>query len=74
MPSKKYDPLWEIIGEKVALQGLEPEVDDRCPHCHVTVHVGLKAKAGELYECGLCGGLVELVEEEGALRLVPVPQ
>jgi hypothetical protein len=68
---KRYDPLWKIVGEEVALQGGEPDVDARCPYCHVTVHVGLKARAGERYECGLCGGVSLLAEEEGGLTLKP---
>jgi hypothetical protein len=61
---KKYDPLWKILDENVALQGAQPDVDARCPYCHVIVHVGLKGKVGERYECGLCGGVSLLVEEE----------
>jgi len=37
---KKYDPLWEIVHEKVALQGQELDLDARCPHCNVTLHLG----------------------------------
>lgn len=67
--TKKYDPLWKILDENVALQGAEPDVDARCPYCHVIVHVGLKGKVGERYECGLCGGVSLLVEEEEKLAL-----
>jgi ribosomal protein S27AE len=66
---KKYDPLWEIVDEKVALQGAEPDVDALCPSCHVTVHLGLGAKAGERYECGLCGGVSEVIEEQPGVAL-----
>lgn len=67
MAKKKYDPLWEIVEEKVALQGTEPDVDGRCPYCHVIVHLDLSAKPGERYECGLCGGVSQVAEEqEGA--------
>ena len=64
MGEKRYDPLWRILDENVALQGAEPDVDVRCPYCHVIVHVGLQAKVGERYECGLCGGVSVLTEEE----------
>jgi hypothetical protein len=69
---KKYDPLWQIVDEKVALQGGEPDVDARCPYCHVAVHVGLAGKVGERYECGLCGGVSVLAEEEGRPTLRPI--
>jgi hypothetical protein len=69
---KKYDPLWEIVGEEVALQGAEPDVDCRCPHCHVVVHLGLNAKTGERYACGLCGGISEVVEGPERAILEPV--
>ena len=69
MTEKKYDPLWKIVDEDVALQGGEPDVDAQCPYCHVTVHVGLEAKAGERYECGLCGNVSLLSEETGRLIL-----
>ncbi len=72
MAKKKYDPLWQIVDENVALQGGEPDVDARCPYCHVVVHVGLTAKVGERYECGLCGGVSLLVGEEGTVTLKPV--
>jgi hypothetical protein len=71
---KKYDPLWEIVGEKIALQGSEPDFDARCPYCHVVVHLGRAAKAGDRYECGLCGGLSEATEEQGSLTLVRAGQ
>jgi len=71
---KRYDPLWEIVNEKVALQGQEPDNDVLCPHCHVTVHLGLAAKAGERYACGLCGGVSEVAEGPTGLLLTPVPE
>jgi hypothetical protein len=67
---KRYDPLWKIVGEEVALQGREPDVDARCPRCHVVVHLGLKATAGERYECGLCSEVSLLSEEGGVLTLL----
>ena len=72
MGKKKYDPLWELVEEKIALQGREPDVDVPCPHCHVTVHLGSEATPGERYGCGLCGGVSEVARESGALLLKPV--
>jgi hypothetical protein len=69
---KKYDPLWEIVGEKVTLQGAEPDVDCSCPHCHVVVHLGVSAKRGERYACGLCGGISEVAEGPDGTILEPV--
>ncbi len=69
MAKKKYDPLWEIVDEKVALQGQEPDVDVACPCCHVTVHLGSGRKPGERYACGLCGGVSEVEERPGGLGL-----
>lgn len=69
MAKKKYDPLWEVVGEKVALQGQEPDVDVTCPHCGVTVHLGSAATAGEKYACGLCGGVSEVIEGPGGASL-----
>ena len=71
MPKKKYDPLWELVDEKVALQGVEPDADAQCPYCHVTVHLGLQAKPGGYVECGLCGGVSELTKEDGNIVLRP---
>lgn len=73
MAQKKYDPLWEIVGEKSPLQGKEPDVDAICPHCQVRVHLGREAQPGARYECGLCGGISEVVEEQGEVRLRAVP-
>ncbi len=70
MGRKKYDPLWEVIGETVPLQGVEPDLDAVCPHCHVRVHVGLERKAGH-YVCGLCGGVSELEVTEAGPVLRP---
>jgi hypothetical protein len=66
---KKYDPLWELVGLKVPLQGAEPDVDARCPNCHVTVHIGLDAKPGDKVECGLCGEPLVIVTEDSGLVL-----
>ncbi len=61
MAKKKYDPLWEIVDEKVPLQGTEPDVDAVCPWCRVTVRLGSGAAPGNTYACGLCGGVSEVV-------------
>jgi hypothetical protein len=66
---KQYDPLWEIVDEKVALQGGESDVDSVCPYCHVRVHIGLVLQPGERVECGLCGGLSEIVRSEDVTSL-----
>ncbi|MCX8032895.1 MAG: hypothetical protein N3B14_05850 [Thermoleophilia bacterium] len=64
MAKKKYDPLWEIVGDKRALQNQEQHFDFPCPHCHVVVHLGSSPRQeadfslqdGASFECGLCGG------------------
>jgi hypothetical protein len=66
---KKFDPLWEIVDEKIALQGQEPDVDLPCPHCHVLLHLGADAKGGQKVTCGLCGGVSEVVESHEGPRL-----
>lgn len=73
MARKKYDPLWEIAGEKVALQGRELGFDAQCPHCNVTLQLGPRVKPGARVTCGLCGGASEIAIEEGAARLRSVP-
>lgn len=70
----KYDPLWEYAGVKHPLVGTEPDVDARCPVCHVTVHLGLDARPGQHVECGLCGGQLQIVQEEGGLTLQPLTE
>ena len=60
MAKKKFDPLWEIIDEKRALQNEEPRVDLACPHCHVKLELGPAVRAGEKVTCGLCGGASEV--------------
>ena len=69
MVAKKYDPLWEIIDEKVALQDQEPDVDLPCPYCHVLLHVGVNATADQTITCGLCGGASKVVKTAGGLSL-----
>jgi len=69
---KKYDPLWEVAGEKVALQGQGPDVDVVCPHCNVKVHVPATAGPGDRFACGLCGGISEVVSSPAGIRLEPV--
>lgn len=72
MAKKRYDPLWEIVDEKVALQGAEPDIDSVCPHCGVRVHVGADLQPGAQVECGLCGGLSEVATKDGEVALEPV--
>ena len=74
MAKKRYDPLWELVHEKVALQGQEADVDVACPHCHVTVHLGLGAAPGERYACGLCGGVSRVAEDGAGLDPEPAEE
>lgn len=62
MAGKKFDPLWEIVDEKIALQGAEPDIDALCPYCHVSVHLGAGVLGGARVTCGLCGGSSEVVQ------------
>jgi hypothetical protein len=62
MAKKKFDPLWELVDEKIALQSEEPTVSVPCPHCHVPLDVGTVASKGEEITCGLCGRRSEVVE------------
>lgn len=72
MAKKRYDPLWEIVDEQITLQGAEPDVDRRCPHCNVIVHLGPLTKVGERYECGLCGGVSQVAEQQEGASLTRV--
>lgn len=67
--SKKYDPLWELVGEHFPLQGIEEDIDALCPNCHVNVHLGLEVAVGQDAECGLCGASVQVVRGESGLTL-----
>ena len=58
---KRHDPLWEIVGEKVPLQGSESTLNVVCPHCHVTVQVPDSIIPGQRFKCGLCGGSCEFL-------------
>jgi len=71
--SKKYDPLWELVGEQFPLQGVERDVDALCPNCHVNVHIGMAAEVGQKAECGLCGASLEVVRGETGLTLRLMP-
>jgi hypothetical protein len=71
---KKYDPLWEIVGEKISLQGVDPARSLLCPECHVTVDLPKSAQAGARFHCGLCGALCEvaalgLVADDGPAQI-----
>lgn len=72
MGNKKYDPLWELVGEKVALQGQEPDVDAHCPHCNVNLHLGPSLEDGARVACGLCGGTSVVVSRGGVVTLEAV--
>jgi len=68
--AKKFDPLWEIVGEQVPLQGAVEDVDALCPVCHVRVHVGGGVESGSRFACGLCGAGLEVDASSGAPVLV----
>lgn len=68
--SKKFDPMWELLGEDIPLQGVEEDVDALCPICHVTLHVG-DAEAQSERECGLCGSELRVVRDDAGVRLEP---
>lgn len=70
--SNKYDPLWKYAGVKHPLVGTEPDIDARCPVCHVTVHLGVEAKAGQQVNCGLCGEPLQIVQEGSSLQVRPL--
>jgi hypothetical protein len=59
---KRLDPLWEIVGEKVYLQGAASAPSGSCPQCHVLVELPREPKRGERFRCGLCGTLCEVVD------------
>ncbi len=69
MAKKKFDPLWEIVDEKIPLQDQGPDVDVPCPHCHVPLHLGPGDQKGQRITCGLCGGSSEVVEGPEGPRL-----
>ncbi len=71
--AKKFDPLWEIVGEEVPLQGAVEDVDALCPVCHVRVHIGLGVEPGSRFACGLCGAELEVEESSGVPLLVEKP-
>jgi hypothetical protein len=72
---KKYDPLWEIVDEKISLQGVDPVSILVCPECHVTVDLPKSAQSGARFHCGLCGALCEvaapgLVADDGPAEII----
>jgi hypothetical protein len=72
--NKKYDPLWELVGEKVALQGQEPAVEAHCPHCNVNLQMGPPQREpspedGARIVCGLCGGVSVVALRGGVASL-----
>jgi hypothetical protein len=72
--NKKFDPLWELVGEKVVLQGQEPDIDAHCPHCNVNLHVGSDFPDGSLVSCGLCGGASLVSWRDGRVTLQVLPE
>ena len=62
---KRYDPLWEIVGEKVGLQGEEVAKDVSCPRCQVVLGVPVDTGVGTVFCCGLCGATVKIVDASG---------
>jgi hypothetical protein len=59
---KRFDPLWEIVGEKVTLQGIESSVATTCPNCQVTLELPKSVQPVRRFRCGLCGALCEIAE------------
>jgi ferredoxin len=75
---KKYDPLWEILKEKVSLQGGETRRPVTCPQCHVAMELPGEIGAGTCFRCGLCGALCEvraslLVADDGTPKILARP-
>ena len=70
--TKKYDPLWEIVGEELPLQGAVEDIDALCPVCHVKLHIGTGAESGRRFECGLCSAQLEVDVSGGSPRLVEI--
>ena len=71
---KRYDPLWEIVGEKVGLQGEEVTRDVSCPRCRVALGVPAKTRTGTLLCCGLCGATCKIVSVSGDTKLIAEEQ
>jgi hypothetical protein len=63
---KRYDPLWEIVGEKVSLQGEEVARNISCPRCRVLLGVPVDAAVGTVFCCGLCGATCRVVASSNA--------
>jgi hypothetical protein len=59
---KRFDPLWEIVGEKVSLQGTGSREVTTCPKCQVALELPKSVKQGHWFRCGLCGALCEIAE------------
>jgi hypothetical protein len=70
---KRFDPLWEIVDEKVSLQGSGGTKTMKCPQCHVTLDLPARLRAGDPFDCGLCGARCEfsadmLVADDGTAK------
>ena len=72
--TKKFDPLWELVGEELPLQGAFDDVDALCPYCHVKLHVGTGVEPGSRFTCGLCGTEVEVDTTSGQATLTRVTE
>ena len=59
---KRFDPLWEIVGERVSLQGTESRAVATCPKCQVALELPKRVRQGRRFRCGLCGAPCEIAE------------
>jgi ribosomal protein S27AE len=69
---KRFDPLWEVVDERIALQGEETHHNPCCPRCYVAINLVAQAKSGVRLRCGLCGTLCQLVQGSSEAELVAV--
>jgi hypothetical protein len=69
---KRYDPLWEIVDERIALQGGEIHNNVRCPHCHVAMELWAQPNIGEKFRCGLCGAQCQVAQGSGGVELAAI--
>ncbi len=72
---KKFDPLWEIVDERVGLQGSCDIKTLFCPRCQVAVELPQVAEPGWRFSCGLCGAQCEValagsIADDGSSKVV----